>query len=130
VAILTGNNGPSLSEISNTAVALHRQHFGRGPGSAKSYLTEDLLVCVLTGVFTVFERDLIAIGSGDQVTATRALHHAAVEAEYRARMEPVVGREVVTFLSAVDIEEDLAVNVFMLGAAVEVTPGTRSPESR
>jgi uncharacterized protein YbcI len=119
---------PSLSEISNTAVALHRQHFGRGPGSAKSYLNEDLLVCVLNDVFTVFERDLIMTGNGDQVSTTRTLHHAAVEAEYRARMETVVGRQVTTFLSAVDIERDLAVNVFMLGPAVEVRVRRDPPE--
>src|ERR1700761_5876924 len=53
---------PQLTEISNAAVALHREHFGRGPGAAKTHVTDNLVVCVLNDIFTPLERTLIDAG--------------------------------------------------------------------
>ena len=35
---------PPLSAISDEAAALHCEHFRRGPGAVKSYMTDDLVV--------------------------------------------------------------------------------------
>ena len=83
---------PQLTEISNAAVALHREHFGRGPGAAKRHLSDNLVVCVLTDVFTPFERTLIDAGQEERVRETRAIHRAATEDVYKLRMEAVLGR--------------------------------------
>ena len=107
---------PQLTEISNTAVALHREHFGRGPGAAKTYVTDNLVVCVLTDVFTPPERTLIDAGQVAQVRETRAIHHAATEGIYKARMEAVLGRRVEAHMSTVHVDPDMAVDVFVLGA--------------
>ena len=76
---------PQLTEISNAAVALHREHFGRGPGAAKTHVTDNLVVCVLTDVFTPLERTLIDAGQEARVRETRAIHRAATEGSYKAR---------------------------------------------
>jgi len=105
----------SLTEISNTAVALHREHFGRGPGAAKTHVSDNLVVCVLTDVFTPVERTLIEAGQEDRVRETRAAHRAATDGIYKARMEAVLGRRVEAHLSSVNVEPDVAVDVFVLG---------------
>ncbi len=107
---------PALTEISNAAVALHRDHFGRGPGAAKSYVTDDAVVCVLTDVFTPVERTLIDAGEADHVRRTRAIHQVALEETYKRRMAEVIGRPVAAYMSTIHIEPDIAVEVFMLGS--------------
>ena len=105
---------PQLTEISNAAVALHREHFGRGPGAAKTHISDNLVVCVLTDVFTPLERTLIDAGQKERVRETRAAHHAATEAIYKNRMEAVLGRPVAAHLSTIHVDPDVAVDIFVL----------------
>jgi uncharacterized protein YbcI len=106
---------PALTEISNAAVALHREHFGRGPGAAKSHVADNLVVCILTDVFTPVERTLIDAGQEARVRDTRDAHRAATEGVYKGRMEAVLGRKVEAHLSSIHIDPDFAVDVFVLG---------------
>lgn len=106
---------PALTQISNTAVALHREHFGRGPGAAKTHVADNLVVCILTDVFTPVERTLIEAGQEERVRETRAAHRAATEDVYKQRMETVLGRKVEAHLSSVHVDPDVAVDIFVLG---------------
>ena len=108
---------PSLTEICNEAVALHREHFGRGPGAAKAHVTDEVVVCILSDVFTPVERTLIDAGESDHVRKTRAIHRVALEETYRERMAAAIGRPVTAYLSTVHIEPDVAVDVYMLDRA-------------
>jgi uncharacterized protein YbcI len=110
-----GTARPALTEISNTAVALHREHFGRGPGAAKTHVSDNLVVCVLTDVFTPVERTLIDAGQEERVRETRAVHRAATDAIYKERMEAVLGRQIEAHLSSINVDPDVAVDVFVLG---------------
>ena len=110
---------PQLTEISNTAVALHREHFGRGPGAAKTHVADNLVVCVLTDVFTPFEKTLIEAGQEERVRETRAIHRAATEDVYKARMEAVLGRRVDAHMSSIHVDPDVAVDIFVMGEEIE-----------
>jgi uncharacterized protein YbcI len=106
---------PQLTEISNTAVALHREHYGRGPGAAKTHISDNLVVCVLTDVFTPFEKTLIDAGHEERVRETRAIHRTATEGVYKARMEEVLGHRVEAHLTSIHVDPDVAVDIFVLG---------------
>jgi uncharacterized protein YbcI len=108
---------PRLTEISNAAVALHREHFGRGPGAAKTHISDNLVVCVLTDVFTPPERTLIDAGKEERVRETRAIHHSATEDIYKGRMEAVLGQSVTAHLSTIHVDPDVAVDIFVLDEA-------------
>jgi uncharacterized protein YbcI len=109
--------GALLTELSNAMVALHRDHFGRGPGAAKSFVLEDMVVCMLTDVYTQVEKTLIRAGKRDHVRETRVLHQYAMEEEFKRPVEKLTGRRVEAFVSAVNFEPDLAVEIFVLAAA-------------
>jgi uncharacterized protein YbcI len=111
--------GPQLTEISNAAVALHREHFGRGPGAAKTHISDNLVVCVLTDVFTPFEKTLIDAGQAERVRETRAIHRAATEGVYKRRMEEVLGRRVEAHMNSIHVDPDVAVDIFVLGEEAE-----------
>jgi uncharacterized protein YbcI len=115
--MLDGKESPSrpqLTEISNAAVALHREHFGRGPGAAKTHIADNLVVCVLNDVFTPFEKTLIDAGEEERVRETRAIHRTATEDVYKSRMEAVLGRPVEAHLSSIHVDPDVAVDIFVL----------------
>src|ERR1700761_8143960 len=120
---------PQLTEISNTAVALHREHFGRGPGAAKSHISDNLVVCVLTDVFTPFEKTLIEAGQEERVRETRAIHRAATEDVYKGRMEAVLGRQIDAHMSSIHVDPDVAVDIFVLGEESEAGSGPASDGS-
>src|ERR1700709_2016571 len=109
-----GTARPALTEISNTAVALHREHFGRGPGASKTHISDNLVVCVLTDVFTPVERTLIEAGQEARVRETRAAHRAATDGIYKARMEAVVGHRVEAHRTAINVAPEGAVDVCVL----------------
>jgi uncharacterized protein YbcI len=113
---------PQLTEISNAAVALHREHFGRGPGAAKTHLSDNLVVCVLTDVFTPFEKTLIEAGQEERVRETRAIHRSATEDVYKLRMEEVLGRRVEAHMSSIHVDPDVAVDIFVLAEEDRFVP--------
>jgi uncharacterized protein YbcI len=110
----TAIGGQVLAELSNAMVALHREYFGRGPGAARSFASDGMVVCVLTDIYTQVEKTLIRAGQFDHVRDTRALHQEALEADYKRRVEEVTGRPVEAFLRVVHVDPDVSVEVFLL----------------
>lgn len=106
--------GELLTAISNAMVSLHRDHFGRGAGSAKSFFVDSMLLTILTDVYTPVEKTLIAAGNKELVRDTRQLHQIALEAEYKERVEALTGREVIGFASTVSFDPDMAIELFVL----------------
>jgi uncharacterized protein YbcI len=94
-------------------VQLHANLYGRGPTRAKTHLTESFALCILEDVFTPAERTLIGAGHAAQVQATRAAFLDAVEPEFITVAEMATGRKVRSFVSAVHIETDIAVEVWL-----------------
>jgi len=43
--------GRLLSEVTNRIVGMMREHYGRGPIKAKTYVLDNLIVCVLSDGF-------------------------------------------------------------------------------
>jgi uncharacterized protein YbcI len=107
---------PSLTEICNASVALHREHFGRGPSAAKAYATDDLVVCLLSDALTPYEQTLVAAGEEARVLETRAVHQAAVKDIYRSRMEAVLKRPVRDYMSAVEVDSGCVAECYVLEA--------------
>ena len=83
--------GRLLTELSNAMVAVHREHFGRGPGAAKSYVMDDLVICTLTDIYTPVEKTLIRAGEVERVRDTRVLHQLALKGEFTAPVERLMG---------------------------------------
>jgi uncharacterized protein YbcI len=106
--------GELLTAISNAMVALHREHFGRGAGSAKSFFVDGMILTVLTDIYTPVEKTLIRAGKEDHVRDTRQMHQLALDAEYREPVERLTRRRVTGFVSTVNFDPDMAVELFVL----------------
>jgi uncharacterized protein YbcI len=113
---VTENANPRL-RISNEIVHLHSEYYGRGPSKAKTYIQDDLVVVVLEETFTPAERTLIDRGEGDSIHDVRRRFQRVMSEQFKAIVEEATGRPVRAFMSETSLDEDVAIEVFLLGEA-------------
>ena len=113
--------GQVLAGISNSMVRLYREHFGKGPTGAKTYVLDDLVICVMRDGLTTVEKTLFERGKGDVVREMRAAFQDAVADRFTSTIEHLTDRKVVAFMSQAHVGPDLAIEVFFLDGAVAAT---------
>jgi uncharacterized protein YbcI len=109
-------DGALRNQISNEMVRLHSEYYGRGPTKAKVYVDGDLVAVVLEETFTPAEKTLIARGESEGIQDIRRRFQRAMADQFRSIVEQATGREVRSFLSETDLENDIAIEIFLLGA--------------
>ena len=110
--------GKLLSEITNRIVAFMREHYGRGPIKAKTYVLDNLIVCVLSDGFTAIERTMMEGGEPERVLEMRRDFQRMMKVRYSEMIEELTGRKVLAFLSQAHVEPDLTVEMFLLDGPV------------
>src|SRR5215216_4433189 len=110
-------DGAMRAAISNEMVRLHSEYYGRGPTKAKVYVDGDLVAVVLEETFTPAEKTLIARGESEGIQDIRRRFQRAMADQFRSIVEQATGREVRSFLSETDIDNDISVEIFLLGPA-------------
>ena len=122
--------GELLSAISTKIVAMLREHYGRGPMKAKTYVLDDLIVCVLRNGHTPIEQTMMAEGEPDKVLAMRRDFQRMMGLRYKEMIETLTGRTVVAFLSQTHVDPDITMEIFFVdeplagfGAAEIFDPG-------
>ena len=109
------SHGEARAEIANGIVRLQSEYYGKGPTRAKTYYTDDLVVVVLEESFTRAEKTLVERGDGDSIQHIRRRFQQHMAAEFKAVVEQATGRVVRTFLSEINMEDDVSVEIFLLG---------------
>lgn len=121
--------GPLLAEVTNAVVRLHRTHYGKGPTRSKSYLLDDVLICVMRDVFTPVERTLIEAGEPDKVRQTRLAFQDAMHHVFKDAIEGITRRSVRGFTSQVLVDQDVAIEVFVLDPGPPPAGGAVTPRA-
>ena len=104
-----------LSAISDAMSGLHERHYQRPPGTSKTQMMgDDLLACVLGGVYTDVEKTLIELERDPVVRENRSAFQVAMEHRFIAAVERLSGRRVMHFISSHHIGPDLEVELFFL----------------
>jgi uncharacterized protein YbcI len=114
-----GSNDLSRDEVVIAAIGVEiRQiqalHHGHIPTSARTIWHEDIVVCLLQGIFTPAETDRVADGEFAGVRTERLGRRDALEPIYRALVETLTGRPVRAYMSEVG-PDDVAFEAFVLG---------------
>lgn len=108
-------NHSMLAEISRVMVKLYKDQFGRGPVKARtSWAGDDMIVCVLEETLTPAELNLRALGEHQRLRDVRLFFQHASVPEFIAPVEQITGRTVRAFTSAIDTEEDVAIETYLL----------------
>jgi uncharacterized protein YbcI len=121
--------GQQASAISDAFVQLHRRNLGKGPTKAKTYVLDDMVLCVLEGGELTIEKTLRERGKSTLVHEVRGALHAAVSDECRAIIERETGRSVKTVLSQFDPDRDIECKVVFLDSAGEPPEAAATPAS-
>ena len=106
--------GDVRTEISDGLVALLKEFYGRGPEQAKTYVHEDLVVCLLRGGFTAVEQTLLQGGHGDEVIRQRMAFQEVMRHRFEDVVSRATGRRVVGFMSGNQQDPDMICEVFVL----------------
>src|SRR5437588_2687411 len=104
-----------MLEISNAMVRLYKEAFGRGPTKARAqFAGPDTLVVILESSLTVAERNLVAMGEHQRLREARLFFQYALEDQFRRIVEEALGRRTLAFVSGIDTQRDVAMEVFTL----------------
>jgi uncharacterized protein YbcI len=95
-------------------VALLKEFYGHGPTRAKSYYSDDLVVCVLRGGFSRVEETLLEGGRGTAVIQQRMEFQDLMRSRFEAVIENATGRQVIGFMSGNQQHPDMMCEVFIL----------------
>jgi uncharacterized protein YbcI len=107
-------DGDIRTAISDGLVALLKEYYGRGPEKTKTYVYDDLVVCLLRGGFTRVEQTLFEGGHGDDVIRQRMAFQDVMRARFEQVVERATGRRVVGFMSGNQQDPDMICEVFVL----------------
>jgi uncharacterized protein YbcI len=106
--------GEILTAISDGLVALLKEHYGRGPTSAKTYYDDDLVVCLLRGGFTRVEKTLLEGGRSQEVAQQRMAFQELMRERFEQVVERATGRKVIGCMSGNQQDLDMLCEVFIL----------------
>jgi uncharacterized protein YbcI len=106
--------GAVAAAISNDVVRVLHTRTGRGPTQAKTVISGDIVVCMLSDTLTVGERTLVNDGAEQSVLDTRKLYQAAMREDLSASVMARTGRRVIAFMSDNHIDPDVAIEAFVL----------------
>jgi uncharacterized protein YbcI len=107
-------DGKMREAIANEMVRLHAEYYGRGPTRAKVYANGEFVAVVLEETFTPAEKTLIERGEADGIQDIRRRFQRVMKEQFTSVVEQATGRRVRAFLSETNLEEDIAVEVFIL----------------
>ena len=117
---------PLLAAVSEAMASMHERYHGRAPATAKSLMMgDDLLACVLGGVYTDVEKTLIELQRTTLVQDTRSAFQEAMQQKFIDAVERLSGRRVLSFISKHHVGPDLEIELFVL-ASEGATPPPRT----
>jgi uncharacterized protein YbcI len=109
-------SGPQLlAAVTDAMVAFHQRYHHRKPITAKTLmLGDDLLACVLGGVYTDVEKTMIEIQHKTIVQETRNEFQNAMQDKFINSVERLTGRNVLAFISNHHVGPDIEIELFLL----------------
>jgi uncharacterized protein YbcI len=109
------SSGRLLAAVTEAMVGFHQRYHHREPVSAKTVLLgDDLLACVLGGVYTDVEKTMIEIQRGTIVQETRNAFQNAMQDKFINAVQGLTGRRVLAFVSNHHVGPDIEIELFFL----------------
>jgi uncharacterized protein YbcI len=100
--------------ISNAVVGFLREYTGRGPTKARTTIRDNVVLVMLEHTLTKGEQVLVSKGRSEKVLALRHEYQEAMREESSQKVAELTGRKVIAFMSANNLEPDLASEIYVL----------------
>lgn len=113
--IRTLSSGEELTlAISAAMVMLYAEVYGHDRTTAKTYINDNVVVCILEDILTSSEQQLVAAGGASEVIDSRMAFQAEREDRFSAAVERLTLRRVVAFMSGNQTAPGIACELFFL----------------
>jgi uncharacterized protein YbcI len=110
---LTGDE--LFAAVTKEMVTFHQRYHHRKPVTARTLLLgDDLLACVLGGVYTDVEKTMIEIQRTTMVQETRNAFQNAMQDKFIKAVHRLSGRRVLAFFSNHHVGPDIEIELFIL----------------
>jgi uncharacterized protein YbcI len=104
-----------LEAITEAMVALHERYHGRKPVTASTrVMGDDMLACLLGGVYTDVEKTMIEMQRKAMVKETRSAFQQAMQRRFIDEVERITQRRVARFISTHHVGPDMELEIFVL----------------
>jgi uncharacterized protein YbcI len=123
----TRTGSPLTRAISAEIVALYATVCGHDRTTATTYITDNVVLCVLESILGEHEATLIDAGSSGAAIDARVVFQTDTEDEFTEAIERLTGRRVVAFMSANQTTPGVAAELFLLDTA---PPDTTTPSGQ
>ena len=120
-----------LSQVCSEVAGLFRRAWGRGPVKTCAYWCgPSAIVVLLENGHTDAEKTMRAAGHIQELLGGRQLLQVLLEDDLTAVVQRLVGRPVITMLSATRLDPDMSAEIFLLGPDASGTaPATSSADA-
>jgi len=109
-----------LKAVNDAMIAMHERYHHRAPVTARTQLMGDeLLACVMGGVYTDVEKTMIELDRHAAVKETRSAFQHAMQDRLIGEVQRLSGRRVNAFLSDSHVGPDLEIELFFLDPAAD-----------
>ena len=108
------HDGAVRTAISDGMVVLLKDFYGVGPTQAKTYYSDDLVVCLMRGGFTRVEQTLLQGGRSAAVIQQRMEFQEVMRDRFVGVVEGATRRRVVGFMSGNQQDPDMICEIFVL----------------
>ena len=104
-----------LQAVNDAMVAMHKRYYHRAPITTKTQLMgNEVLACVMGGVYTDVEKTMIELERHTLVKETRSAFQHAMQDRLISEVQRLSGRRVNTFVSDSHVGPDLEIELFFL----------------
>ena len=108
-----GQSSPT-KEISRGAVAIAKEHIGRGPTKVRATITDGVVTILYEDGLTPAEKKLVMDGDPEFVRLMRRRFQDAVRPHIVSLVEGVLSRKARAFFSDHDVVRDIGIEVILL----------------
>ena len=95
-------------------VRLYDRAYGHDRTTARTYINENVVVCILEDILTSSEQELVAAGNDSEVIDGRVAFQTECEDDFSSAVERLTLRRVVAFMSANQTSPGIACEMFFL----------------
>jgi uncharacterized protein YbcI len=114
-----GDPSAVLERISEEIASIHEQSYGQRPDSVRTYMVDDVVLCVCDADLLRHEQLIHDSGAGDTVREVRKAFQEAIEATFVSTVEHMTGRRVVAFISDTHLDPSFSIELFRLAPVTD-----------
>ena len=121
--------GEMRAALSNALVALVKEHWGKGPTAAKSFLNDEYVLTVFEGGLIRNEETMLEAGHHDLVRVYRLAFQQVIREQMVSTVERITGRKVLDYHSQIVFDPVRGFEIFVLDAPVGEPARTEPPST-